>query len=101
MSQNSPHLAITLVEAINGGGAYTIMVSFDSPKGPLQVPMSLDSMLSYAQFQREALEKTGLVFTFHACDGRPPVTQDETWNFLMRNCLSQSIPKIDPTATMN
>lgn len=96
-----PQLILTALRAfLRSDGGFDFWAHFNTARGPRQIMIAPESMLSYHQFQLCVLRRTGMVFTHLICEGRSPEAANEAWRSITALVEYAPEPAESPPAGM-
>jgi hypothetical protein len=78
MAQRSYEL-IAIETARDAQQCFLFWAVLDGPGGQVRAPVSAQSLLDYATFQREALTSCAIVYSQPACEGREAEFSNDLW----------------------
>lgn len=74
-------------------GSYTFTAHLELDGKPIDLPVSVDELLSYSAFQKCIAKQIGQLPILGVCEHRTPESADSAWRAEVAMCLALEAPK--------
>lgn len=96
------HLEVVGLEATRDAqGFFTFSVAFDGPADYVSMPVTIDALVDYAKFQREVLERLGMLYRYGLSEGREPLHANELWKEVVATFLRSAPVQLAAVSPVN